>query len=92
MSKFQPLDFYRNQTAGYQLLPFRFERLGDDEVIVTNAAGELVYLTSKQLEAVVNHNLPVTDPDYALLRSRHFIREDGDTASVELLCQSAPNR
>jgi sulfatase maturation enzyme AslB (radical SAM superfamily) len=85
MSKFQPLDFYRNQPDGYQLLPFRFERLGDEELIVTNAAGEFAYLTRKQLEALVNHNLPVTDPDYALLRSRHFIREDGDSAGVELL-------
>jgi sulfatase maturation enzyme AslB (radical SAM superfamily) len=85
MSKFQPVDFYRNQTGRYELLPFRFERLCNGEVVVTNAAGEFAYLTPDKLEALVNHRLPVSDPNYALLRSRHFIKEDGDAAGLELL-------
>ena len=85
MSKFQPLDSFRNQGNGYQLLPFRFERLNDQEVVVTNVAGEFAYLTSDKLSDLVNHRLPVTDPDYGILRSRHFIREEGDAASLELL-------
>ncbi len=92
MSKFQRLDFYRSQTGRYHLLPFRFERVGDGEVVVTNSAGEFAYLTPGKLKALVSHTLPVTDPDYTLLRSRHFIREEDDAASLELLALKVRTR
>lgn len=85
MSKFHPLEYYRNNTGEYQLLPFRFEPVGADEVVITNAVGEFSYLSRQKLEDFVAHRLSPSDPDYTMLRSRHFLREENDKASIELL-------
>ncbi|SOY77714.1 conserved hypothetical protein [Cupriavidus taiwanensis] len=86
MSKFRSLESYQVKRAGrYQLLPFRFEALDDQSVVATNAVGEFAFLSRKQLEDLVAHRLGPTDPDYSMLRSRHFLREDGDEANLELL-------
>jgi len=86
MSKFQPLESYVAADVGkYELLPLRFEALGDDEVVLTNAVGEFTFLSRQKLEDLIAHRLAATDPDYITLRSRHFLREEGDAASLELL-------
>jgi len=86
MSKFQPLESYvAADTGKYELLPVRFEALGDDEVVLTNAVGEFTFLSRRKLEDLIAHRLAPTDPDYITLRSRHFLREEGDSASLELL-------
>ncbi|BDB29442.1 His-Xaa-Ser system radical SAM maturase HxsB [Cupriavidus sp. TA19] len=86
MSKFRSLESYQNKNSGkYQLLPFRFETLDDQSVVATNAVGEFAFLSRRQLQELVAHRLSPTDPDYIMLRSRHFLREDGDEASLDLL-------
>jgi len=85
MSKFYELDHFVSEGSKYELLPFRFETLSEEEVVVTNAVGEFTYLSRKKLNDLVGHKLPTTDPDYIELRSRHFIQEEGDKASLELL-------
>jgi len=85
MSKFEPLEAFQNKTGSYELLPFRFESLSDDDVVLTNAVGEFTFLSRRKLEELVAHILSPSDPDYVDLRSRHFLREAGDEASVELL-------
>jgi len=42
MSKFSTLDKYANQQGKYELLPFRFESLDSDDVVLTNFVGEFV--------------------------------------------------
>ncbi|MDW3687609.1 His-Xaa-Ser system radical SAM maturase HxsB [Cupriavidus sp. CV2] len=85
MSKFQPLESYLDGSGKYHLLPFRFEALNDDEVVLTNAVGEFTYLSRQKLEDLVAHRLTPADADYITLRSRQFLREEGDEASLELL-------
>jgi len=85
MSKFQGLDAYVSSTGTYELLPFRFERLAEDEVVVTNAVGEFAFLSQDKLQALVGYQLPPSDPDYATLRTKHILRESGDEATLELL-------
>lgn len=85
MSKFAPLEAFQNKTGHYELLPFRFEPLDDDNVVLTNAVGEFAFLSRRKLEELVAHRLAVSDSDYSALRSRHFLREAEDKASVELL-------
>ena len=92
MSKFQPLAYYQAKPSQYKLLPFRFERIGDEEVVMTNAAGEFVYLNRTKLDALIGHRLTPEDTDYTALRAKHFICEQSDQASVELLALKTRTR
>ena len=85
MSKFQPLTAYTRAERGYELLPFRFEPLGDEEVVLSNMVGEFVILGRDKLEALVNHTLEASDPDYSKLRVKHMLREPEEQAPLELL-------
>ncbi|AEV27180.1 His-Xaa-Ser repeat-associated upstream radical SAM protein [Azospira oryzae PS] len=92
MSKFQGLDAYISTTGAYELLPFRFERLEGGEVVLTNAVGEFAFLPQEKLQALVDHQLPPTDSDYAMLRMKHILREPGDEATLELLALKTRTR
>lgn len=92
MSKFHPLNHYQAAPRQYELLPFRFEPINRDEVVLTNAAGEFAFLSRKKLNDLVGHSLLPSDPDYSSLRSRQFIREPGDEWSVELLALKTRTR
>ncbi len=85
MSKFSTLDKYVSQQGQYELLPFRFESLEGNDVVLTNFVGEFVILKRDKLDEVVKKQLSPTDATYSLLRSRHFIKEASDKASIELL-------
>ena len=85
MSKFSTLDAYTPKLGKYELLPFRFESLDDEDVVVTNFVGEFVILKKEKLNDVVQKKLLPTEETYSLLRSRHFIKEASDSASIELL-------
>jgi hypothetical protein len=85
MSKFFPIQHYEPNSGKYQLLPLRFERITDDNVVVTNAVGEFAFLRRDKLDSLVGHKLHPTDIDYQNLRAKHFLQESGDLASVELL-------
>jgi uncharacterized protein len=85
MSKFLPIEAYRSPPGSYRLLPFRFERLQDGDLVLTNEVGEFAFLTSSKLEDVVHKRLDPDDEAYANLRARHIIMESGDEASLQLL-------
>lgn len=85
MSKFHPLSTYVSQDTQYELLPFRFESLGADDVVLSNMVGEFTFLTREKLNALVGHQLPPDDVDYPTLRAKHILHEAGDKASIELL-------
>lgn len=85
MSKFSTLDKYVSQQGKYELLPFRFESLDNDDVVLTNFVGEFVILKRDKLDEVVHKRLSPSDETYSLLRSRHFIKEASDIASIQLL-------
>jgi His-Xaa-Ser system radical SAM maturase HxsB len=65
-------------------LPFRFESLEADRVVVTNLVGEHLILDRTELESVVSGGVP-TQSTLDALRSRHIIREPGEALPVELL-------
>jgi len=92
MSQFHGVDCYTPTKNTYQLLPFQFERLPHDEVVLTNAVGEFTFLASKKLEALVNHYLDPDDPDFQNLRAKHFIRMPEDKAAIELLALKTRTR
>jgi len=85
MSKFQPHESYLNSTKKYSLLPFKFERLDEEEVVLTNMVGQYALLTRSKLDELVTHKLDQQDEDYISLRSKHFLAEESDKGSYELL-------
>ena len=85
MSKFQTYEAYLNPNKDYSLLPFKFENLGDEKVVLTNLVGEYEIISKEKLKSLVNHSLEQVDTDYIKLRSKHFIAEENDKNSIELL-------
>jgi His-Xaa-Ser system radical SAM maturase HxsB len=85
MSRFQLIDAYADKGRTYELLPFRFERLDNNEVVLTNMVGEFAFLKSTKLVSLVNHKLSPEDPDYARLRASHIIRYPSDKSPLDLL-------
>lgn len=84
MSLFSEASVYLGDGT-YQLLPFRFERLSQNDVVLTNMVGEFAHLPQSKLEALVEHRLSPTDEIYPILRARHFLKEEGERAAEELL-------
>lgn len=84
MSKFRGLNAFARQDE-YELLPFKFDRLDDEDYVLTNMAGEHLVVPSEELRALVLKELPRKHPLYASLRSKHFIRHPGEQAPLELL-------
>jgi His-Xaa-Ser system radical SAM maturase HxsB len=70
--------------GGWQLLPMRFYRLGDDSVVLTNLVGEHIFVTTDELVAVVDGSC--ADQELlARLRAAHLIQVPGETLPSELL-------
>lgn len=82
MSKFLPIERYMPEKGQYKLLPFRFEKMSDDEVVLTNAVGEFVFLLRDKLNELLSRKLQPSDPVFQHLRSRQFIRESSDLAPL----------
>jgi uncharacterized protein len=79
------------QRKNWELLPFRFATLDDDHVVLTNLAGEHVFLDRDQLELVVRGEQPSSETLNAL-RSRHMIRESGENLPIEMLASKIAMR
>lgn len=84
MAKFEELAAYEPRQP-YELLPFKFDRLSDDEYILTNLVGEYYLLPRDKLVPLVEGSLGWDDPVYPDLRAKHFLRLPEDQAPLELL-------
>ncbi len=84
MSKFQGLEAYTRQD-GYELLPFKFDRLDGDDYVITNMIGEHLVVPMVDLLAVLKKDLVADHPLYASLRAKHFIRHTDEQAPLDLL-------
>ena len=84
MSKFRSSDSFQPR-VDYQLLPFKFDRLNDQEYILTNMVGEYLILSHEKLLETINHNLANDSEDYSDLRSKHFIQLPNEKSPTELL-------
>ena len=91
MARFAGPDAYRAQSKDWQLLPFRFERIGG-RVLLTNLVGEHLFLNPEEFEQVADRALPVDSPLVRRLRAKHVIRETDDDLPVELLAIKARTR
>lgn len=84
MSKFKEISIY-SPKKNYNLLPFRFDRLNTNKVILTNLVGEYLYLEESELSDLVNLKLDYSNPSFGLLRSKHFIYLSDEKSPHELL-------
>jgi uncharacterized protein len=85
VSKFQPIDFYKNKKSGYKLLPFRFEPLCNEKYVVTNLVGEHLVVDRNTVENFVKHRLDSDSVEYINLRAKHFLTDDKTQIAKELL-------
>lgn len=69
----------------YRLLPFRFMRWSDDEVLVTNDVGEFVFVSAADFAALCEHRLNADSVSYANLRARHILDDAHSQLPLDLL-------
>lgn len=93
MSRFQPLAEYDAAPDGqYQLLPFRFTALDREHYVITNMVGEYAVVARDTVRALARHALRPTHPDYALLKSRHFLKDADSNVAIDLLALKTRTR
>src|SRR3546814_7438972 len=92
MSRFLAQTAYAPKLPDYELLPFNFERLNEQETVATNLAGEMLVLPNATVDALVNHTLSIDDPAYVPLRARHFLRLPADKSPIDLLALKVRTR
>ena len=78
------LELSETRSRSWELLPFRFQRLENERVVVTSLVGEHLVLDRVEFEAVVDGGV-VSDLTLSALRSRHMIRQRGESLPVEML-------
>ena len=83
-TSFKSIEFYSKLDGSLKFLPFRFRRLNDGKVLLTNIVGEFVILTKVEFDQFVTKRLPVGTGLYNALKQRHFFY-DGSINSIELM-------
>lgn len=91
MSRFQPAEAFASDDAVWELLPFRFHRL-NGRVLLTNMAGEHLFVTPAELDEIAEQRLPADSALVRRLRAVHVIRRPGERAPLDLLALKARTR
>lgn len=91
MSKFKTTDAYLPESATWELLPFRFERNGDN-VLLTNMVGEHSFVSTAEFEELAERRLPVDSSLVRRLRAKHIIKQPEDSVPLELLALKTRTR
>lgn len=82
--QFRPLNVF--ETGGeYRLLPFRFMRWHDGNVLLTNEGGDYEFVSADAFAALTHHRLESTHQSYANLKAKHFLSDPDSTVPMELL-------
>jgi His-Xaa-Ser system radical SAM maturase HxsB len=82
---FYPIENYSPSRSRYQLLPFRFMRLGDGKEILVNEAGEFVLEPNGTARSLITRELSHGSELYATLKAKHFIADDSSSPLLDLL-------
>ncbi len=88
--RFSPLSQFRSESdSNYAFLPFRFHRLVDQRVVLTNEVGEFTVLSPSDFELFSEHRLEQKNPAYDALKSRHFLLDSDSSVAIDLLSLKA---
>lgn len=83
---FQPLEYYQPVPGSeYRLLPFRFMRWADRQVLLVNEVGEFVFLAVEAFQAFVEHSLSPREGAYLTLKAKHFLMDSSSSVPIDLL-------
>ena len=86
MSRFKSLrDYEEPLTSGYNLLPFNFIRLENNDYVLTNQVGEYLVLDRRALDDFVHHRIDSSSPHYNDLKSKHLLIDADSTVALDLL-------
>ncbi len=87
-SRFRDRPAFRSE-GGYFLLPFRFQRFTQDEVLLVNEVGEHLFTDAATFARFARHELAPNDPAYLDLKGKHFLDDADSTLALELLATKA---
>jgi uncharacterized protein len=90
-SRFAELGEYQVPDGGWELLPFRFERL-NGRVLLTNMVGEHLLLPADQFKSLADGSLAEDSHVFRRLRGKQIVRSVGDELPTELLALKARTR
>jgi hypothetical protein len=89
--RFVPLSAFEPCESGHRILPLRFMRWSEQELFLTNEAGEFLFIDRTAFLDFAKHRLPRTAPEYRALKARHLL-VDGDIATpLEPMGFAVPN-
>lgn len=69
----------------YTLLPFRFERFNSDEAFISNEVGEFAFISSEELDDLINYRLNPNDETFLNLKAKHILSDTELPPVVEML-------
>src|SRR4030066_2589232 len=69
----------------YQILPFRFKRENDGNILLTNEVGEFITLSANNFNSFVSHLLETNGDVFHDLAGKHFLASDDIDLAIEFL-------
>lgn len=81
---FYTIDTYGGHARTYHLLPFRYTRIDDNELLV-NEAGEYVFTPNGTVQDLVLHRMPTSTTLYQTLKAKHFVYDQESAALLDVL-------
>src|SRR6266446_6029661 len=90
-SRFRSREAFRSSQP-YRFLPFRFERLASDEVLLVNEVGEHLFLATDTFERFASHKLSLEEDPYLDLKGKHFLQDGDESVSTRLLALKVRTR
>jgi len=85
LARFHPREHYSKLGESYQFLPFRFDRRGKGDYLLTNEVGEYIVLSAANFRTFTTHRATPHDPYYLDLKAKHFLSDNQSSAHIELL-------
>jgi len=85
MTRFQSPDHYAHASDSYQILPFRFLRWEDGDVLLVNMVGEYEFINSTQFHEFATHKLEPSTPEFENFKAKHFLADSVSTLPLQLL-------
>jgi His-Xaa-Ser system radical SAM maturase HxsB len=82
--QFYTIDTYGGHAHHYQLLPFRYTRLDDQELLV-NEAGEYHFAPRGTVQDLVGHQIPTNTSQYQTLKAKHFLYDAESAPLLDVL-------